>query len=318
MVKLKISAALVSLALTTACYQQVGAEAAQAATAPRPPALSGAGTHDPYAFGTWRGAPVQVLETWNNESTWQEMEGLPSIKNFLSTGEFHQRFPGVMSFAQPMWAAGQSAAVCNSGANDSAMRAVFSNLKNAWGPDAYVRLGWEMNGYWFAQNYAPSDPTGWVKCWQRWYGIIKGVSPGFKLVWNPSWNSNTNGHGAFDVRTVWPGGQYVDFAGPDYYDYKQNPDSTAANGEPMGINKWAAFIASEGKPLAVPEWGLDTPHSGDDPAFITSMANVLHTVAASPSGLQYQSFFNLGTGCTFMIYGNGCNPKSAAAYRQLF
>lgn len=290
----------------------------QATASARPPALSGAGVHDPYAFGAWRGKPVQVLETWNNYPTWDQMEKLGSIKNFLSTGDFHQRFPGVMSFAQPMWALGQNAAVCNSGANDTAMRTVFTNLKNTWGPDAYVRLGWEMNGYWFPQNYAPADPEGWKNCWRRWYTIIKSVSPGFQLVWNPSWNSNTNGPDKFDVRTVWPGNEYVDAAGPDYYDFNQSPDSSAANGEPMGINKWAAYVASKGKPLAVPEWALHTPDSGDNPTFITTMAHVFTTVAASPTGLEYQSYFNIGNDCTFKIYGDGCNPKAAAVYRQLF
>lgn len=70
------------------------------------------------------------------------------------------------------------------------------------------------------------------------------------------------------MRTVWPGDQYVDAAGPDYYDFNQNPDRSAASGEPIGINTWVGFVAGKGKPLAVPEWALHTPDSGDNQAFI--------------------------------------------------
>jgi hypothetical protein len=285
------------------------------------PALSGAGVADPYAFGTWRGTPVQVWETWNNYPDWASMEGISSVHTYFTgegTAPFNVRFPGALSFAQPMWASGESAASCNSGASDTHMRNIFTNLRNAWGPNAYVRLGWEMNGYWFPQNYAPSNPTGWVNCWRRWYGIIKGVSSGFKLVWNPNWDSNTNGQGGFDVRTVWPGDSYVDAAGPDYYDFNIDPNATGFNGAPVGINQWMSFVASHHKGLAVPEWALNTPNGGvDDASFIQQMSNAFQSAKASSSGLEYQSYFDLD-GCTFEIHTDGCNPNAAALYQQLF
>jgi hypothetical protein len=290
------------------------ASTAPAASVGRPPALSGAGVADPVEFGAWRGKPVEVWETWNNFRSWGEMESLPSVKgNFLSP-----RFAGRMSFSQPMWAAGENAGTCASGASDAHMRAVFTNLKQMWSGDAYVRLGWEMNGYWFAQNYAPADPAGWVRCWQRWYGIIKDVSPGFKLVWNPNFDSNTNGRGDFDVRTVWPGDRYVDAAGPDYYDWNIDPDRTGSGGAPFGINQWLAFVASHGKPFASPEWGLNTPNGGgDDAGFIQQMHDAFQRAAASPSGLEYESYFSLD-GCVFQVHVGGCNPAATAKYRELF
>jgi hypothetical protein len=284
------------------------------------PGLSGAGVQNPYSFGSWRGAPVQVWETWNNLSSWGGMEGIPTVHTYFTgqgSAPFNVRFPGKMSFAQPMWAAGENADTCNSGASDAHMRNVFVNLRNAWGGDAYVRLGWEMDGYWFPQNYAPADPAGWVSCWRRWYGIIKSVSPGFRLVWNPNWASNTNGQGAFDVRTVWPGDQYVDAAGPDYYDYNIDPNATGTAGAPVGITRWRQFVAAHGKPFASPEWGLNTPNGGaDDAGFIEQMYDAFTAAKASPTGLEYQSYFNLD-GCVFQLT-DGCNPTAGSRYQQLF
>ena len=304
------------------------AEATTGGTPPPPPpppggtapALSGAGVYDPYSFGAWRGGPVQIWETWNNFATWGEMESIPSVHTYFTgegTAPFNVRFPGAMSFGQPMWASGEDADTCNSGASDTHMRNVVTNLKNAWGGDVWIRLGWEMDGYWFPQNYAPSNPTGWVNCWRRWHGIIKSVDPDLELVWNPNWNSNTNGAGEFDVRTVWPGDQYVDAAGPDYYDFDIDPNATGFNGAPEGITRWREFVASHNKPFASPEWGLNTPNGGvDDVAFIQQMYDAFQAAKNSPTGLAYESYFDLDD-CTYMIT-NGCNPNAGARYQQLF
>jgi hypothetical protein len=276
---------------------------------------------NPYDFGQWRGRPVQIWETWNNYPTWQAMEGIRSVHDHFTGAAappFNRRFPGAMSFSQPMWAAGEGAETCVSGVSDTHMRAVFTNLHNAWDGATYVRLGWEMDGYWFPQNYAPANPTGWVDCWRRWHAIIKSISPAFQLVWNPNWSSNTGGHGAFDVRTIWPGDQYVDAAGPDYYDFDIDPDATGLGGAPVGINQWLEFAAAHHKPLAVPEWGLNTPHGGGDgPAFIQQLHDAFQSASRSPSGLAYESYFNLN-GCTHQIHDDGCNPEAAERYRQLF
>lgn len=48
------------------------------------------------------------------------------------------------------------------------------------------------------------------------------------------------------------------------------------------------------------------------------MHDMFLQVAASPAGLEYQSYFALGDGSTFKVYVDGCNPKSSAAYQRLF
>jgi hypothetical protein len=246
------------------------------------------------------------------------MEGVPTLHTYM-TGEgaapFDVRWTGKVSIGQPMWAAGESAATCAGGGNDGHMTAVAQAIKGAGFGDAYIRLGWEMDGSWFgATQGAWSDPTGWVSCWKRWHDILKGVSADFRLVWNPNFSSNT-GAGDFDVRTVWPGDAYVDAAGPDYYDWNIDPAATGFQGAPVGIDSWVRFVVDEHhKPLAMPEWGLNTPNGGgDDPAFINQVFDVLDRLKAAGQ-LEYASYFNLD-GCTFMLHLQGCNPSSADAYQ---
>ena len=64
-------------------------------------------------------------------------------------------------------------------------------------------------------------------------------------------------------------------------------------------------------------WGLNTPNGGvDDVAFIQQMYDAFQAAKNSPSGLAYESYFDLDD-CTYMIT-DGCNPNAGARYRQLF
>jgi hypothetical protein len=269
-------------------------------------------------MASWLGRPVDVWETWQPHD-WGAMEGIPTVHQYM-TGEgpapFDKRWTGKVSIGQPMWAVGENAQACAGGGNDGHMTAVANAIKAAGFPDAYIRLGWEMDGSWFGEfNGAWQDPAGWVACWQRWHGILKAVSPDFQLVWNPNFSSNT-GAGDFDVRTVWPGDQFVDAAGPDYYDWNIDPDSTGFDGAPIGINQWVDFVVGEHhKPFAMPEWGLNTPNGGgDDPGFINQVFDVLDQLKANGQ-LAYASYFNLD-GCVFQVHVDGCNPASTEAYRS--
>lgn len=290
----------------------------QATQAGAAPGYLGVATYDPYEFESWLGRSVDVWETWNGY-TWPEMLNVSGLHTYM-TGEgaapFNRRWEGKASIGQPMWSKGESAQTCNSGANDDNMRTVAQNIADAGFPDAYIRLGWEMNGYWFGDTQgAWQDTEGWITCWRRWHGILKGVSPDFKLVWNPNWNSNTGG-GAFDVRTAWPGDEYVDAAGPDIYDWNLDPAATSDTGEPNGIDAWIDFVVNEhNTPFAMPEWGLNVRDGGgDNPEFIQTITSRLSDLKAQGM-LEYASYFNLD-GCNFQIQGDGCNPQSGEAYRS--
>jgi hypothetical protein len=151
-----------------------------------------------------------------------------------------------------------------------------------------IELGREMNGKWYewSEHRAPSsEPDAYILAWRKIVTTMRSV-PGqhFKFLWTVY---PTN----FSVAEAWPGSAYVDYIGTDIFDWYGGQPSgtyphTASGGldhqakwqqilttEPGGLNWMAAFSRATGKPIIVPEWGLDFHTFGgqDDPQFITNM-----------------------------------------------
>jgi hypothetical protein len=150
-----------------------------------------------------------------------------------------------------------------------------------------ISLGREMNGKWYewSQHRAPpSQPDAYIRAWRHIVTTMRSV-PGqhFKFVWTvyPTGTS---------VAESWPGSAYVDYIGTDIFDWYGGPHGTyphTASGaldheakwqqilttEPGGLNWMAAFSHATGKPIIIPEWGLDFHTFGgqDNPMFITNM-----------------------------------------------
>ncbi|MCM3884174.1 malectin domain-containing carbohydrate-binding protein [Frankia sp. R82] len=291
--------------------------------------LSGAGVADPYAFGAWRGRPVEVWETWNAQADWATMKRLDTVHAYF-TGEkaapFNRRWTGRLSFSQALWAKGETAATTAGGANDANFRAIAQGLKDVGFGNAFVRLGWEMNGDWFYWHATPANADAWKAGFRRVYEIFKGVSDDFQIVWNP----NKSADFPFDVRTVFPGSDHCDVIATDWYNmYPAIHDQKSwdahymdveSSGAPYGIGAWIAYAKAQGLPLAFPEWGLNAGPgfgsangSGDDAIYIQRM----HDVFANPANnVVYESYFNLGG--AFQVTAPTQFPKAAALYRQLF
>jgi len=153
-----------------------------------------------------------------------------------------------------------------------------------------VRPGWEFNGSWFPWA-ANGQAAAFVGYWQQIVDTMRSVSgQNFTFEWNPT----AGDQGVGDLATFYPGNAYVDYIGLDLYDQAwANYTGIASEWntyltEPYGLNWLASFAASQGKPITLPEWGLDpSPSSndggpvsqpgtevggGDDPTFINDMA----------------------------------------------
>jgi Glycosyl hydrolase family 26 len=149
-----------------------------------------------------------------------------------------------------------------------------------------IDLGREMNGTWYewSQRRAPSSkPDAYILAWRQIVTTMRSV-PGqhFKFLWTlyPTGTS---------AAYSWPGSAYVDYIGTDIFDWygsKATYPRTASGAldheekwqqilttEPGGLNWTAAFSRATGKPIIIPEWGLDFHTFGgqDDPLFITNM-----------------------------------------------
>jgi hypothetical protein len=150
-----------------------------------------------------------------------------------------------------------------------------------------IEPGREMNGAWYewSEHRAPSsEPDAYILAWRQIVTTMRSV-PGqhFKFLWTV-YMTNTS------VAESWPGSAYVDYIGTDIFDWyggaKDTYPHTASGAldhegkwqqiltaEPGGLNWMAAFSRATGKPIIVPEWGLDFHTFGgqDDPLFITNM-----------------------------------------------
>jgi hypothetical protein len=150
-----------------------------------------------------------------------------------------------------------------------------------------IELGREMNGAWYewSEQRAPaSEPDAYILAWQQIVTTMRSV-PGqhFKFLWTVYMTSTS-------VADAWPGSAYVDYIGTDIFDWYGGPGNTyphTASGaldhqekwqeilttKPGGLNWMAKFSQATGKPIIIPEWGLDFHTFGgqDDPLFIRNM-----------------------------------------------
>jgi hypothetical protein len=150
-----------------------------------------------------------------------------------------------------------------------------------------INLSREMNGWWYAWSvwHAPSSELdAFILAWRQVVTTMRSV-PGehFKFLW-------TIYPGGATATECWPGSAYVDYVGTDIFDWHGNPDGTyphTASGaldwalrwqqiltaSPGGLDWTARFSELTGKPIIIPEWGLDFHTFGghDDTYFLTHM-----------------------------------------------
>jgi hypothetical protein len=150
-----------------------------------------------------------------------------------------------------------------------------------------IDLGREMNGAWYewSQHRAPpSEPDAFILAWRQIVTTMRSV-PGqhFKFLWTIYMAYSS-------VAESWPGSAYVDYIGSDVFDWYggiNNAYPTTTSGaldhqwkwgqiltwQPGGLNWMAQFSLATGKPIIIPEWGLDFHADGgqDDPLFIRNM-----------------------------------------------
>jgi glycosyl hydrolase family 26 len=150
-----------------------------------------------------------------------------------------------------------------------------------------IDLGREMNASWYewSEQRAPaSEPDAYILAWRQIVTTMRTV-PGqhFKFLWT-LYPDETS------VADSWPGSAYVDYIGTDIFDWYGGPGSTyphTASGALDHEKKWqeilttsvggldwmAKFSKATGKPIIIPEWGLDFHTFGghDDLLFIRNM-----------------------------------------------
>lgn len=182
--------------------------------------------------------------------------------------------------------------------------------------NSVIRLGAEMNGVWEGDfiGTKTSEQRLWAKCFDSEVTALrKAAGEHFLIDWNPNACVGNYPYGAY-----YPGNAYVNIVGLDLYDVgcltpTKSLTFKTLSREPAGLNYFVSFANAHHKPMSLPEWGLSTIPSGDDPGYIDGMGE---TVAKED--FSFQSYFEGGgQNVKALALGTG-TPLSDAAYKQWF
>lgn len=296
-------------------------------TAPAEPTGNGhdwlSGASGPQAadgsFGTWRGDPVEIAGTWVND---------PALYPLQRGGELGAwTKPVDVAVAPPDWQGWQAEA---DGVHDEFYHRLFANLRTlrAGKGTTYVRPWYEFNGSWMPYHMTNADIPAFKRAWARMAAIARAEFPQVQLVYCASAATGS------DVYSAFPGTQYVDVGGIDFYNNypwvntQEAFDRKADNGAgAYSLNDLQSFYQGQGLPIAINEWsnqGADRTAAqgggGESPEFIDSMhAWMAAHAGGGAGGLLYELQFNLWSD-QFQLFpaGQTVQPLTAARYAADF
>ena len=265
------------------------------------------------SFATYRGRAADVAEAFQIRDSWD------TIAHNSWIIDQYAGFPGKLSIAVPLIPADGSTTLAQvaTGAHDSDFASFAQMLVAAGRGDSDVRLGWEFNG-----NFMPWsawDAQTFVAAFRHAALAMKSVAPGLTIDYDGNLGVSQCGNDPFG--NLYPGDDVVDVIGVDAYDNQWNHVSDASSWEhfhaqPGGLDDWYAFAQQHGKPLSVPEWGLDKTGGADNPVFMQAMFSWFQSHAA---GLAYESYFNEQADyIRSALEGPDENPNAAATYAHLW
>jgi hypothetical protein len=234
---------------------------------------------------------------------WAGMDGADGNLNWL-TGAW-QSSGFTLSLGVPMIPTngqGMPEGTLAQGANGS-YNAYFVSLAKslvaAGEGNSYLRLGWEFDGDWFSwQALTPAAETSYAMYFQQIVTAMRTVAgEDFQFVWNP--DASAFASTEYSLAAAYPGNSYVDVIGVDLYDMSWvNPLTPLNVWNNMTLPALTAaenFAKSEGKPLAICEWGvLIRGQHGlrDDPLYVNDMAAWMKNRS---NNVAYESYFDGNT-----------------------
>ncbi len=185
--------------------------------------------------------------------------------------------------------------------------------------NAYLRLGFEFDGAWMAwAATTPSTEASFAAYFQQIVTAMRAV-PGenFRFVWNPDAAAFTQS--GYSVAAAYPGSAYVDVIGLDAYDQSWASPLTPSNAWSSttlpALTAARQFASTQGKPLALTEWGAiirsDGHGLGDDPYYINQMVSWMKS---GSNNVTYETYFDYNpSGLDSQLTG-GLFPNSLVAF----
>ncbi|MGD9868503.1 MAG: hypothetical protein AB7I59_12570 [Geminicoccaceae bacterium] len=281
---------------------------------------TGASINEHSKFAAFRGRPLDTITCWCQHDNWSQVVGLKGgfvtakksgARVSLAIAPLPRSHDGKKNKGNWKLAA--------NGSFDGYYSQFAQKLASSGAKNPIVRIGWEINGKsrpWFCGT----DAEAFKATWQRIAGILRRYNPGVQT----EWSNIKKGAQPGSILNYYPGDQYVDIVGVNYYDGWPALSTQSAwnsqydadyKGGPYGLGAWYQFARSRGKQLACSEWGINAGRYGciDNPLYIENM----HGFFARNSGaVAYENYFNQKS--YHQIMPGTRNPKASAKYRQLW
>lgn len=291
---------------------------------------SGMVSEDPEQVQAWRGSAVTVVTRYFGKRSWEHLisstgaDPVPGALNVIGFPMLPDTHRGEL-------------ARCAAGGFDSQIRQVGEAMVRRGWSDAVIRLGWEANrvardrrgrgsgGFAWA---AEGDGSTFVGCWQRWVDVLDETGGSFQWAWNMANDGNYPG----PVTDLYPGDDYVDMIGANFFDrcppvsdkasFDEKLDKLDEHGGPAGPRAWRDFAREHGKPYILPEWGVGGSQTVcrlpglDNPKFIALMHGFF---SEAPDEIGFECYFGgreNSTGTHELM--RGANPLSASMYKRMW
>ena len=274
-------------------------------------------------FAAWRGSEVAIAGTWSDNN--EAMLGLWALR----PGADLDNWAGSVDNAIGGIGDGETWEQAARGAYDDRWRESLTSMRELWAHHSgtlYIRFAHEMNSNWYPWSVDSGSAGAFVQAWRHFRALQQEIFPEGQLVFCV--NKETVGTDV-DWRTLFPGSDYVDVMGVDYYNawphvsdqtsWDASMDEVDGYGAPKGLQAHLDFARSVGLPLAIPEWS-GKAFFGDSPAFMENMHAFFERNAGGGAGqLLYEILFNIDMHDNdYRIFGVTNMPNSAEAYRRLF
>jgi hypothetical protein len=256
-------------------------------------------------FETWLGRDVDFISTGAGRASWSDWQG-----SILWAANQFRSLDTPLHWTIPMFANGGNLTVAANGDYDARyLQAAKDILAASAGQDKIViRVGEEFNGNWMTWS-AQGHEREFVQAFHHFVDTFRSVSDKFVFEWNVAvWDQG------MDPATAYPGDDYVDIIGGDFY-YSQwfspNPDQAWSQmvNQKYGLQWLSDFATSHGKPMGFSEWGVQSDNAQ---SYITNVAKwfASHNVA-------YQSYWNSNAGFAGQL-SQSQYPGTAAAFLAAF
>jgi hypothetical protein len=215
--------------------------------------------------------------------------------------------------------------VCAAGDYNRYATTLAKNLVSYGAGNTVIRLGTEANGTWEADyvGTTSAEMSDWAQCYDNEVTAMRAVAGAhFLFVWNPNSCSAD-----IPISKWYPGNTYVDIVGIDAYDldcvtlktvsqegwraYSTDDASSSASDpdfpSPANLKD---FAAAKGKPLSLPEWGIDSGKP-DDASYVADLGQIFKN-----DDFAFESYFDTYTDSIDPL--GSSIPKATAAYTQAF